>query len=152
MPRIARNDPRFDASSMVVKFDGDEIEFVSISYADKVTPGIASAGGTQIDVGSTPGKYKADDARLVMHKDFHAGWFMQLGATAKNQGFSGISRPRHVVTVSYAEPDMPQLTDTLYGVRVLSGGNSDKEGSDPLTVEVSLFVWRIKYHGDVSLA
>jgi len=152
MPKIDRDDPRFDASSIVVKFDGEEIEFVSISYADKVTPGEARAGGTQYSVGDTPGQYKAEEARLVMHKDFHAQWIIGLQAEAQQQGFSGISRPRHVVTVSFAEADMPQLTDTLEGVRVLSGGNNDKEGADPLTVEVALRVWRITYAGGVRLA
>lgn len=151
MPRISRNDARFDASSIVFKLNGDEEEFVSVTYADKVTVGEARAGGTRYAVGTTPGQYKADEMRLVMHKDYHAQFIQRLMQIAEDLGYDGYSRVQHVVTVSYAEPDMAQLTDTLEGVRFLSSSNAEKEGSDPLTVEISAYVWRITYHGDVRL-
>lgn len=151
--QIDRDDPRYDPSSLVVKVDGDEIEWIAISYGDDTDIQLARAGGTPFVVGDGPGAYMPQGGSLRMHKDKAAQYMRELYGDAIQQGAIRVSAIRHIITVSYAEWNMATLTDTLIAVRFKGQQPGGQEGGTSAlsTVEIPFTFTRIKWDGDVQM-
>ena len=151
--QIDRDDPRYDPSSLVVKVDGDEIEWLAISYGDDTDIQLARAGGTPFVVGDGPGAYMPQGGSLRMLKDKAAAYMKQLYDDAIAQGAIRVSAVRHTITVSYAEWNMGTLTDTIIAVRFKGMQPGGQEGGTSAlsTVEIPLIFSRITWDGDVQM-
>lgn len=151
--QLDRNDPRFDPSSMVVKIDNDEVEWVSISYGDSTEIEHARAGGTPYVVGDGPGKYTPKDGEIKFHKNWISDYMQVLMSRARQAGARRVSALRFTITISYAEWNMPTITDTLINARLASRDPGGAEGGSAALVmeSVALKYTRVKWHGGVDM-
>lgn len=150
---VDRDDPRYDPSSLIVKVDGEEIEWMSISYGDDTDIALARAGGTPAPVGDGPGIYNPQGGSIRMHKDYARDYFAQLYEDAVNQGANRVSAPRHIITVAYAEWNMPTVVDRIEGVRFKGQQPGSQEGgSNNLSmVDVPISFTRVKWNGNIQM-
>ncbi len=150
---IDRDDPRFDPSSMIVKVDDEEIEWMAISYGDGTDIALARAGGTAMVVGQGPGLYNPAGGSLRMHKDKAQEFFARLFESAQALGTNRVSAVPHIITVAYAEWNMPTVVDRIESVR-FSGqqAGSAEGGSNTLSmIEIPLIFNRVKWGGNVQM-
>ena len=147
--RLDRDDPRFDPSSMVVKVDGEELEWMSISYGDSSEITLARAGGTPYVVGSGPGTYTPKGGSLKMHKDYASAYFLKLMFLAQSRGADRVSAIPHTMTVGFAEWNIASIVDSIIYVRFTGmDPGSEEGGCNTLSVVACAFPFhRVMWHG-----
>lgn len=146
---IDRDDPRYDPSSMIVKVDDEEIEWIAISYGDDTDIALARAGGTSEVVGSGPGAYNPQGGSLRMHKDKAQEFLQALASDAIDLGANRVSAVPHTITVAYAEWNMPTIVDRIENVRFKGAQPGSAEGgSSTLAImEIPMIFHRVKWGG-----
>lgn len=149
--RLDRDDPRFDPSSMVVKIDGEEIEWMSVSYGDSSEITLARAGGTPFVVGSGPGTYTPKGGTIKMHKNYADTYFQKLYQDAVSRGADRVSAIRHEMTVGFAEWNMASIVDLVVNVRFTGlDPGSEEGGSNTLAmVDCPIVFHRVKWGGKI---
>lgn len=151
---IAKNDPRYDSSSIIVSVENEELEAESCSYGDDITLSKVRAMFARLAVGEAEGLYEAAVLEMTMHRDAHQGLLVDLKQKANG---GPVNRVPVTITVSYSErgvnpgETLPQLTDTLYGCRYLGTKHGHNVSADPLKVTARFSVHIIKWHGDIFL-
>lgn len=118
--------------------DGQTIDIISLSYGHGVDPQEARAAGFEAR-DYTNGQYSAEDAEVEMLMADWDAWRNSIG--------NGYMRKRFTFTASYADGDDEVTTDTLQHCMIKQVKKNPKQGSDPLTVTVSLKVKKILENG-----
>lgn len=112
----------------------------SIDYSHSLTPAKLTGTGPN-PVGRTRGIYEVK-ATLEMYRVEYENLKATLGQSGV--GFGETAFP---ITVQYADVGQPVITDTLEGVRIVEPQFSGSEGSDPLTVKITLDPMRLLENG-----
>ena len=149
--RLDRDNPRFDPSSMVVKVDGEEIEWMSISYGDSSEITLARAGGSPFVVGSGPGTYTPKGGSVKMHKDYASAYFQRLYDDAVTRGADRVSAIPHTVTVGFAEWNIASIVDSIIYVRFtgMDPGSEEGGGNGLAMVDCPFTFHRVKWNGKI---
>lgn len=150
---IDKDDPRYDPSSMVIKVDDEEIEWMAISYGDSTDIPLARAGGTSMVVGQGPGSYTPKGGSLRLHKNFAEIYFARLFAQSQELGANRVSAVPHIVTVAYAEWNMPTVVDRIEAMRFTGQdpGSAEGGGNSLSMIEVPIVFSRVKWSGFIQM-
>jgi hypothetical protein len=150
---IDKDDPRYDPSSMVIKVDDEEIEWMAFSYGDDTDIPLARAGGTPMVVGQGPGSYMPKGGSLRMHKNFARDYFRRLFQQAQALGANRVSAVPHIVTVAFAEWNMATTVDRIEALRFKGKdpGSAEGGGNSLSMVEVPVLFSRVKWDGDIQM-
>lgn len=115
----------------------------AINYKDGVE--IGKVRGTSANnIGRTRGTNDPEGDIEIYQEEWDN--LLPLLTTGGLIGYSELATP---VTVIYAEVTSPQKTrmDILEGVRFHSADRANAEGSDALTVKLSMDIMKIRWHG-----
>jgi hypothetical protein len=124
-------------------------DFTAINYSTGLD--VADVYGTRPQkLGTTRGRQTADGS-LEMYLRAWELLRLQLRAAGFAAGI-GYGEVRFPIIVQYAEPEMPTVTDTLLGVRIVKATRSHSDGTDPLKVSLDLNVMRVFEGGDGAIA
>lgn len=138
MGQVNINGKLHDASSVDLTLDGRSTPFKSISYADKLEPGMVDGAGPQA-AGRTRGKYDADGASITLIKRWSNDLVERFG--------DGFYEKEFEISVVYRDDDgLGVITDTLGSCRIMSKSN-DIEGPDGIEVEMELSVMYVLRNG-----
>lgn len=116
--------------------------FKSINYKTKTEAGLAR-GTSFFPSGRPEGQNTSDGSAEMYKRDFQA-LIEKLAPPGSGKGFT---RVPFDMPVAYAEDGEGVITDTLFGVRIVSAEDSHSEGPDALTVKMELSIMRISYNG-----
>jgi hypothetical protein len=112
---------------------------VEVSYGYGLTPGHAPLRRTR-------GKYSVDDPKVSMAGPSGRTFLAALGARAAGNGFGEVTFP---ITVSYSEPTLGTVVDTLEDCRVIGNSVSNSESTDENKVEFTVSCMRIRWNGQL---
>ena len=113
------------------------LEFTEVSYDDGMEPGELRGASTEI-LGRTRGDYKPT-GKLKLSKKEHARLITAMGP--------GFFLKQVDVIVSYDEPDLGLVVDSVLGCRIQKNSGSSSKGTDPSEVEVELHPLKILWNG-----
>lgn len=118
-----------DFASIEIKVRGTHIIGISeISYSDNLEPGVVRGTHAQA-LGSTTGEYTAE-ASMTMYRPEFDELITRLGNGYKQVPFD--------IVVNYRPPGGKMITDKIIGARITNVEISASQGSDPVSVSVTL--------------
>lgn len=123
-----------------IRFEANGVKMPSITkiaYSDSVERG-EFRGTSPYVRATTRGKYSAEGSASMSRLQFEA-FETSFGDGIYDAIFTG--------TVSYADTGQPTVTDTLEGVQIKKRGLDNSEGGDPATIDLDLFVVKVKFNG-----
>jgi hypothetical protein len=123
------NGNRFQFSNIELDAQGFRFKgFTEINYQDSLEIGDVR-GASQIALGETEGEYSAEGSATVFRREFD-----QLTARL-GDGYGMIRFP---ITITYANPGEATTTDRLPAVRIAGVENGHSQGTDALTMQITL--------------
>ncbi len=142
---VTINGNRYYYGSIEIRLKGRLYAGVkSISYGDKKKRG-HFYGTSPLMQGRTRGKYEPDPVEIEIARaeedDFLA--FLMQG----QPDTVGIGDVEFTVTVAYAEPNSPVITDTLENCAIDALNASNQDGVDPSMKKLTLDTTRILWNG-----
>lgn len=133
-------------SSISLELDGFPfVGVLEITYSDKVEVayGYGLTPGHQ-PLRRTRGKYSVDDPKVIMAGPSGRDFMAALSLKAGGNGFGEVAFP---IVVSYSEPTLGTITDTLNDCRVIGVNSSNAESADENKLELTLSCMSIKWNG-----
>lgn len=111
------------------------LDFTAINYGTSLE--VSDVYGTRPQkLGTTRGKQNAT-ASLEMYLFAWQAFMLTL------RGGVGYGEVRFPVVISRGEPNVPTITDTLIGCRIVNDEQSDSDGTEPSKVTLTLNVMRL---------
>lgn len=137
------NGNRMDFSSVDIIVAASRMRGIkSIDYSQSLTPGKVRGTGAQ-KLGRTRGEHDADASLEIYMEEF--GDLVQLLGAG---GIVGYMEANFDVIVTYAEfPSSPVQTVNIHGARMIKHEQQAQQGSDPLTMKLSLDVMYVLING-----
>jgi hypothetical protein len=113
------------------------LEFTEVEYDDEQEPGELRGTSSEI-LGRTRGEYKPT-GKLKLSKKEHARLLTALG--------NGFYRKSVDVIVTYDEPQLGLIVDSILGCRPKKNSGSNSKGNDPSEAEMELSPLKILWNG-----
>ena len=125
----------YDFGDVRNQTEGNSLEGVtSVSYGYGKDPTKFKGQGRKA-TGRTKGSMDSDDAEIIMKKSYWDAWKKKLGPGFMNKTFT--------YTVSYADDGQNVDTDTLEDCEIIKVKKNPKQGSEPITVTLTLSVMNV---------
>lgn len=137
---IQVNGRMYDWASIEIGIAGMPIpSFTSIEYSDEADVKHVHGRGSR-PVGYARGNYTAN-GKITLHREAYEG----LAAGAKALGFGSFySMKPFPITVTYANPDKPPITDVIKGVLPKKRSASNSQNQDAATIDIEFIAFEIQ--------
>jgi hypothetical protein len=133
------NGINYDFTSITSTLDADDLAFLTaINYKNALDPGEVRSNARSGAVGTTTGQLKSNGS-FEIHKFRWDALVQRLGPGYMKRYFD--------MTISYAETEMPTITDELIRCRIVGHEDSPKEGNEPPKVKVDLWIAEVRPSG-----
>lgn len=119
-----------------------------LNYSEEVSPGVVRGNRPQ-KIGETIGTYEASGSMTMLKEDFEEF----IGMLSPEGASLGYMAKRFTLTVTFADPSRPAITNThvLNGVRIKKVQDDGSEGEEALTVQCDLSLQEVIRDGKTAM-